>query len=343
MFTLLTMVFIGSLTAIVALLRQVELSQPGFSGILNFFGNAESEEAFETLLHLPAVLSTSMFFLNAAFVSFVARGRGAPLAHIFGTFALIAAFGQLGLEVLTHVAPNTVFSAHSENGILSDTYIRSLAFSITILGAAAMICSDTIYKVGAIAIAIMTVFSFIVYTYLFLSVQIFAAEVFLVVPCIALLALYFILMIDEDKQDLPHMTIGVALLVLSSFGVEVVGSITLSTEPSSTLFTVEARHLIQNSLLIMTFFGALIAYLRPSLSMMHQWIHASLLGIGLFMIYIPSMLLAQSGGRLEQIDETLGYAPMNSLTEAGVVIVGVGVLSGVYLVFKRTKLQPLSD
>lgn len=335
LFALCNLVLIGVLTAFVGLVQVIELNTDGYSIFARLISPQDAQNGVNLIVHLPEDLATCVFLLNAAFVCYVARSLGAPLAHYFGASGIVLAYLKLGLEIDHHLLPNSSLSGMRDHLLTSNEFFRAMGFSLTILGSAAMICSDRVYKIGAYAIAIMTAFSFAIYSYLYLTVDVFAAEIFLVVPCIGLLALYFIRTLDEDQNDLPHMTVGVAVLMVSSFGIELFGSIQSGNFQAETVYTVEARNLTQNSFLIMTFFGSLIIYLGKSFSIRDQWAHATLLSLGLLLTFIPALLRARSTETVPTVEELGNYIPMHPLTLLGVLLTGTCILYGIYALFYR--------
>lgn len=335
LFSLINLVMFGILTGLVGLVQVIELNTDDFSVFARLISPENEQAGVDIILHLPVALATCVFLLNAAFVCYVARWRGAPFAHIFGGIALFLAYTKFGIELGEHIFPDEVVIAFGAKLLASNEFFRATGFSLTILGAAAMICHDNVYKIGAYAIAGMTALSFSIYSYLFLTVDIFAAEIFLVVPCIGLLALYFIRTLDEEQNDLPHLTVGIAVLVVSSFGIELFGSFHLEGFQADANYTVEARNLSQNSFLIMTFFGALLVFRGGHIGTLTQWAHASLLAFGLFLTFIPALLRARLTGEFITVEELgTNYAPMHPLTLLGVLLTAGCIIFGLLKVIK---------
>ncbi len=329
LFSLINLIAFGVLTGLIGLVQVFELNTDGYSIFSRLISPLDEQIGLELIIHLPVALATCVFLVNASFVCFVARSVGAPLAHVFGTIALLLAYIKLGLEFGHHFTPGDFFENAYGRLLTSNEFFRAMGFSLTILGSAAMICGDKVYKIGAYAIGVMAGVSFAIYSYLFLTVDVFAAEIFLVVPCIGLLALYFIRTLDEDQSDLPHLTVGVAALVVSSFGIELFGSFQLQSYRAETNYTIEARNLSQNSFLIMTFFGALIIYAGQRISVLTQWIHASLLASGLVLTFIPALLRANANDDFTALEEVGNYAPMHPLTLFGVIITAACIIYGI--------------
>lgn len=328
-----SLIFFGVLTGLLGLIKAYEVNTVGLSAMTKVLGIENTQRMFDLIIHLPVEISISVFLVNASYICFVARSNGAPLAHIFGTSALFLGYLNFALEVIEQITFNDQPIAFHSTLYLSNDFFRGIGFVFTILGVAGMICHDRVYKIGAYAVGFMTGLSFVLYAYLYLAVDTFAAEIFLVVPCIGLMALYFIRILDEEKEDMPHFTVGVALLVVSSFGIEIFGSVGLPNAAAETDYTMHARDLAQNCFLVMTFFGALMVHKHPQISVGLQWMHSMLMAIGLFLTFVPALVEASDASRHAVLNVKNGYDPMSYMTMAGILLTVVTILAGLYAVF----------
>lgn len=308
---ILTILF-GLMVLVLSAYIRLELATPQSFPVTAML--AASAIPYEATVHLHGMIAAAMMFFVAAFMGFVTRAVGAPMGHIWGAIS-IAAGVALGLYcvyetwMLTQgVLPSETWFDHREahpsisiwETLSHDENYMMAALSMQLLVAGSVSCLSRPYRLGSIILTVVTLSTLAFYiTLTYINGRNPGISPF-IVPEIVLLSILFIIMVDSNREDEPHLTVGLGMVLMSAFAFDIISGLALK-DMSKTFHAVANQHMAQNALLLFVFFAAYFRWLFPTRNLVFEWIHSGILVTALMAVYLPLMVVGQMGGQRETL------------------------------------------
>ncbi|NIY73126.1 hypothetical protein HCZ30_11865 [Marivivens donghaensis] len=169
----------------------------------------------------------------------------------------------------------------------AEEYCRALALALLLLASTSMICISQPYRIGA-NILVATIFgAMVLYTYFFFRTSLDLAMIIFAVPQIILLTLLAIVTVDPHRRDEPHLTIGVALMLMAGLGADAIGMAAMHSSQLPSGYTVVTHHFAQQAFALLAFFAG---WSLQSARYKHDsklWLHAIALSVAILLWAYP--------------------------------------------------------
>jgi hypothetical protein len=345
-FTVAVIFSVGLITLGLVSYIRLELAFPGIMAFTDWIGQPDVFAAYENIAHVHGLFATTLFILSAAFLSFTAGARRAPLGNLWGYTALIIGLFQLVLalwETGAMLWPDRlpIYPLRLENyaGIkdfsagalfLSEDYFRMSALTLTILASAACICTSKPYQIGSGMLSIITLITFGLFNFFRLHTGADIGLSLFIVPEVVLLAILAIVMVDPMRPDEPHLTIGIGVVLITGMAFDLVSTLADDMFLGKSYYFIANNHLAQHGLMLFIFFAGWFRWKLPTGPQWLLWGHSGALGLALLLTYLPMMTIGQRGGMRHMPNSTDEFPFLHLTSSVGAAILITIILIGLY-------------
>ena len=307
--SLYTVFIIAVFMIIASIAIRTELTLSNHLSIISWIAPSHSEITYTKLVHIHGYLGLALLFICSSFIGFASNYRGFLSGYIWGFAGLaltivtlilifVKFYGELhGLEWCENIL--NLINGHIQNTsylerLMCFDLFQNLGIALLLLSCNSIICTSEAYRTGAILLSSVTlVIFFIDGALIVLKIAPFTTSLYLV-PEIVMFALLAMILFDPERNDEPHLIIGVGFTVVITLLFDLL-AILRAGVPDGTYFSLAETHISQNGLAIFGFFAGYMRLYGGILNVKFKWVHANAITFFMGIMYLPLAFLGALG------------------------------------------------